>query len=234
MSNLEVITRDNKDRIQVIGNDLARIYKIAFAGPPWYEVSKCASSNCTEQFSASDPGQPCVSCGELTEPAYEADELMDSWQQIIDEDGYIEVDCLDGLPQRATIARPTSPDELFDRKYAVVPAMRDVLSAILPEQFVWIEDTFADRERQATGNLVDRGATLKRVSEYYAGLQIATRTLSETIVAATVRDLKSGTVAYIGSEGVGVSTVNKYFNNPGYSLPTVPDRRTLLNVKSVR
>lgn len=234
MSNLEVITRDNKDRIQVIGGDLARIYKIAFAGPPWYEVSKCASSNCAEQFSASDPGQPCVSCGEITEPAYTAEDLIGSWQRIIDEDGYIEVDYLDGLPQRATIARPTNPDELFDRKYATVPAMRDVLGIILPEQFVWIEDTFADRKRQVTGNLVNRGATLKRVSEYYAGLQIATRTLSEAIVAATVRDIKTGTVAYIGSEGVGASTVNTYYNNPGYSLPTVPDRRTLLNVKSVR
>jgi hypothetical protein len=39
-------------------------------------------------------------------------------------------------------------------------------------------------------------------------------------------------MVYIGMNGVGSETVSRVFENPGYSLPAVPDRRTLIVIKN--
>jgi hypothetical protein len=230
MSKLELITVNELGRIEEIGPELAATYKIAFAGPPWNEVSRCINAGCSVSYLAEEAGCNCQCCGKPTVEAYSTDQLIENWQEDLREGGIIEVAYLNGDPQRATIARPTNPSELFERKYQVVTEMKDWLANRLPSELVWIEDTFANRDRQATSNLAQRGQTLKRVADYYGGMQIATRTLSEAIVASTLRDLRGVTATYIGGQGVGSSIVNSAFGNPGYDLPTVPDRRTLLRV----
>ena len=51
-------------------------YQKAFAGDPWFEVSKCAG--CESGFSAQSPGTVCESCGHKTgEEAYTTEELVD-------------------------------------------------------------------------------------------------------------------------------------------------------------
>jgi hypothetical protein len=233
MNNLEIITAKNVDRIYELGSDLAETYKIAFAGPPWFEVSRCDQLDCSVGLSGLDVGCPCPGCKtELTE-AYKTDELISSWCNMLsEEDGFMEVAIEDGLPQRATIARPTTPNELWLRKYSDVPAMKAILARLLPESFVWIEDTFANRQRRQNGNLKQRGDTLDRVAQYYGGMSIATRTLAEQIVYATLRDKRANTAVYLGNLGAGRSALNLAFANPGYELPSVPDRRTLIIVKN--
>jgi hypothetical protein len=162
--------------------------------------------------------------------AYETPQLIENWETIVSEDnGIIEVSFADGFAQRATIARPTYANELFERKYQTVPVMKDWLkSRFGNEPIVWIEDTFANRERVPTGNLSRRGETLERVAGFYGGMRIATRTLSPAIVAATFRDKKASTTGYVGLENVGAAIMSNAMNNPGYDLPSVPDKRTLL------
>jgi hypothetical protein len=231
---IEIITAENAERLDNIGPALAETYQEAFAGPPWFEVSKCVTPDCAVAFLPVEPDCMCPSCGFDLDEAYGKDELVTGWRQLLEADDAVMEVAYDGeYPQRATIARPTDPEELWMRKYATVPAMKSVLTQILPPEFVWIEDTFANRRRVPTGNLRDRGKTIDRISQFYGGdLLIATRTLSEAIVRATLRDKLGETIVRIGTERAGSQAVNRAFNNPGYELSTVPDRRTLLTVQS--
>lgn len=234
MINLEILTATNVDRIREIGPDLAKTYQVAFSGPPWFEVSRCGAADCIVGLSSLAIGGSCLDCGSNLEEAYPAEELIGSWRGMLTgDDAFMEVSYEQDLPQRATIARPTTPEELFKRKYADNPAMEEPLKKLLPNEFVWIEDTFANRERKATGNLADRGETIQRIREYYDVMTIATRTLSEAVVAATLRDCPAKTAVLLGSEGVGKEITNRTFENPGYALPNVPDRRTLMIIKKI-
>lgn len=230
MTKLELITSENADRVEEIGPTLAETYRVAFAGEPWNEASRCQNIDCAVTYSGDTAGCDCLSCGASLVEAYPTDQLISNWQENISDGGIIEVAYLGDEPQRATIARPTTPSELYNRKYQDVPEMRDWLTSRLPGNLIWIEDTFANRDRQAKGNLNQRGKTLTRIAEFYGGMQIATRTLSEAIVASTIRDLKGVTATYIGSRGVGSAIISGSYDNPGYALPSVPDRRTLLRI----
>ena len=113
MKNIELITAENADRINEIGQDLAESYKVAFAGPPWNEVGKCIQQECLVQLVGQEPGCACLGCGELLVEAYNATELVTNWGSLlINDNALIEVSFTDGLAQRATIARPTSASEL--------------------------------------------------------------------------------------------------------------------------
>lgn len=233
MNAIEIITASNSGRLEEIGKALAQTYKKAFAGEPWYEVSKCADPTCEAWFSDLQPGCECVECQATLTEAYDEQELVAWWQQMVEEDGAMMEIAMDGsYPQRATIARPTNPEELFLRKYSAIPEMQGWLAKVLPDNFVWIEDTFADRTRLAKGNLNGRGQTLARIALFYRDNPIiATRTLVPGIVRATLRDAPASTDIFIGKRAAGKDIANEFFDNPNYELPAVPDERTLLIIK---
>jgi hypothetical protein len=213
-------------RLDDIAAPLAEVYKAAFAGEPWYEVSRCAADSCSVGFCPDSPGTPCVACGSELVQAYKADELVATWRKMItEEDAMMEVGYLGDSPVRVTLARPTNPSELFERKYADVPAMKNWTEENLDQELVWIEDTFADRNKQPRGNLKDRGRTLGSIALRYGGLAIVTRTLAPQIIAATLRDIPDSTSLFIGTDGAGGTM------SGARQTGSVPDRRTLLNVK---
>lgn len=227
MKNREILTGERGSRrLDGIAALLTDVYKAAFAGEPWYEASRCMTDDCPVGFCSDAPGTPCAGCvNELVE-AYDAEELAAAWRRMItDEDAMMEIGYMGGEPVRVTLARPTTPAELYARKYADVPVMKRWTSENLDRELVWIEDTFADRRRQPRGNLKDRGQTLGNIALRYGGLAIVTRTLAPQIIAATLRDAAENTDLFIGTEGVGSAM-------PGArSVGNVPDRRTLLSVK---
>ncbi len=99
------------------------------------------------------------------------------------------------------------------------------MDRVLPGEFVWIEDTFADRGRQPRGNLQNRGATLGAIAAYFGGLQIATRTIQPAVIKATLRDVGQMTDLYVGTEGIGTE-----WQAMARKSDMVPDRRTLLKI----
>ena len=226
MKNRELLTGERGGRrLDDIALPLADVYKSAFAGEPWYEVSRCMTDGCSVSFCPDSPGTPCGACGNELQEAYEASELATAWRRMItDEDAMMEVGYFDGQPVRVTIARPTTPSELFTRKYAGVSVMEQWIDENLDRELVWIEDTFADRNRQPRGNLKERGRTLANVALRYNGLAVVTRTLAPQVIAATLRDAGGMTDMFIGSEGVGVAI------SGARRVDSVPDRRTVLRV----
>jgi len=229
MKTIETIDSTNIDRLEVIGSALADSYKIAFAGEPWNEVSRCINTDCPEQFTCQEPGNSCLTCNSLLVEAYDSKELVDAWRQMVANDrAIIETTLNRGqVPILATIARPTNPDELFERKYADIEAMRPWLRRELPPVFVWIEDTFANRKVSPSGNLVGRGATLGRIATRYSGLMIATRTLTPAIVGATLRDVGTQTQLSLGSQTIDVEQARLLLAR---EIGNVPDRRSFLRV----
>lgn len=227
MKNREILTGERgARRLDDITAPLTEVYKAAFAGEPWYEASRCLAEECSVGFCPDAPGLPCASCGSELAEAYETDELAAAWRRMItNEDAMMEVGYLDDGPVRVTLARPTTPRGLFERKYADVPAMEAWMEENLDPGLVWIEDTFADRNKQPRGNLKDRGRTLGGIALRYGGLAIVTRTLAPQIIAATLRDVSESTDLFIGTDRVGNAMTG------ARSIGDVPDRRTLLNVR---
>lgn len=229
-----LIDKNNVVDLEPVALRLAEIYKYDFAQAPWYEASRCITAECAVEFPRDcQPGELCSGCGNLTVEAYEAEELIGGWRRsIVEESALMEV-AIDegGLPTRATIARPTTPSELYERKYNGIENMQPWLTSKMPDELVWTEDTFADIQRYPRGNLRTRGRTLGRIATYYGGLTVATRTRSPGIVKATVRDAGPSATVYLGSEieACGISSVL----TPA-EYDTVPDERTFLEVNMNR
>lgn len=226
MKNLETITKQSVSSLERYGIELADAYKVAFAGSPWFEVSRCEDTSCPTEYQGLAVNCLCPDCGSMLVEAYTTQELIDGWQAMIENDNaMMEVAFEDSVPVRATLARPTDPAELFRRKYAQINTMEQWTADNLPAEFVWIEDTFANRDLVPTGNLNNRGATLGRIAIAYGGLQVVTRTLAPAVVRSTVRDAGVYTDVYLGSEQAGQNQTSGARN-----VGMLPDRRTLLRV----
>lgn len=231
----ERITVDSQNigDLEYISPGMAEAYVSAFAGPPWYEVSRCIEQECPQVFSANNIGNGCESCGQLlVTPAYEPSELEEGWRSIVaNEAAMIEADISQtGVLLRATVARPTNSVELYQRKYSNVPQMKPWIAQNLPNgEFVWIEDTFANLAKSPNGNLNGRGRTLGVVALRYGNLQIATRTKSAAIVRATGRDAGDRTSLYLGTESFDANATR------GMAvISNVPDARSVLVVSPTK
>ncbi len=64
---------------------MASIYQQEFAKEPWLEVSKCANSACGAGMGSCPVGSACNQCGQQLTPAYDVDELITGWAELLDE-----------------------------------------------------------------------------------------------------------------------------------------------------
>ena len=79
----------NEDEIAPYYQEITAAYVAAFAGKPWYEVSKCPNPSqqtpdCTGgAYCRMASGDFCGICEQrITEPAYTPDGLVDGWRQL--------------------------------------------------------------------------------------------------------------------------------------------------------
>lgn len=227
------ITRQNIQDIKPVAAGLAEAYIAAFAGPPWFEVTQCIEQQCPQTFSSRQIGCDCEICGTaLSTPAYNESQLVAGWNSIVaNENAMIELDMSgSSVPLRATIARPTDITELYERKYSDTPQMQSWINETMPtEEFVWIEDTFANLVISPNGNLRDRGRTLGAIAMRYGGMQIATRTKSSAIIRATGRDIGGATSLYVGT-----APFNPTVSRGIATIGTVPDSRSVLVVDATK
>ncbi len=141
---------------------LTAVYRAAFAGPPWFERTKCAApadleGRCPGGRSPLWPGEhPCETCGRTpTEPAFTDASLATWWESLISsEQPYVYVERSDqrGL-LLAALAYCSSPGSIGARSYAANEAMRDWMVDFLPSRLVYLEEIFADLGARSTGNL---------------------------------------------------------------------------------
>lgn len=227
MSQIEIITANNADRLEEYVEPMVEAYRAGFASAPWFEVSKCDRDDCRVEFTEHDVDTLCPECTQPMSAAYTREGLEAGWNKLLhDENGSIELSLNDHREfLRATLARPLSKAALFERKYHSVEPMEAWIDQHLPEQLVWIDDTFADQLRSPGGNMRDRGRTLLNLAAHYGDVDgIYTRTKQPAVIISTVRDAGPYTDLYVGTDGV---STDKY---PARSISTVPDARTMLGV----
>lgn len=150
-------------------DEIIPAYQKAFAGDPWFEVSKCVG--CESGFSAQNPGTVCESCGHKTgEEAYSTKELVDRFDSISEThptSWYIERDML-GRLTLAAVAWSGTLEEVANERYKDNPSMLYWLNNSQPRLresgLVWLDDIFANRTNSPKGNLSNFGPMINEMT----------------------------------------------------------------------
>lgn len=175
-------------------NRLKPVYREAFKGEPWFEVTKCAdprvtSPNCVAGLSSLVPGELCAACGLCpTEPAYTDAELNEKFADIGKKQSALYVEeSGGGNILMASIAYTATASQVAMEKYSDVPDMQEWLSQ-KEEPFIWLDEVFADRSLRASGNLNNFSQMLEGLASILGGRnRVLFRTISPAMVAAARR-----------------------------------------------
>lgn len=198
-------------------NDIGVVYQRAFAGEPWFEVSKCvsedATNRCESGFSPLNVGEFCTKCALRTkQEAYPLDQLSESLAERLRYPGarlYREYD-QDSRLLLAAIFWEDKPSGIAQKKYADVPKMQAWLGSSLPdEQLIWLDEIFADKTLRPNGNLWNFPNLVSDVFEASSCQRMAFRTINKGLLAKSC-------------EIPGTSILN-----PG----VVPDRRSFVLIE---
>lgn len=185
-------------------DEIIPVYQAAFAGEPWYEVSKCGT--CSTGYSRQEPGCECEVCGNLTsEAAYTTEELLERFDML----GETRPTCwytereADGKLAFAAMAWRATARQISEEKYDSAPEMADWLRERYPREnklartlgvatgdLLWLDEVFADYSVRARGNLDN----FRQMTEGFAvnlnaaAIPLAYRTISPAMTRAAVRD----------------------------------------------
>lgn len=176
-------------------NKIIPAYQEAFAGEPWYEVSKCADNadiqRCIGGFSSLSIGTCCGLCGErVTRPAYEVDELKARFSKLASSRPtawYVEENQLGTT--LAALAWKADVQTIATEKYADVPEMFDWMR----EQFgtssiMWLDEVFADRNKKPKGNLQNFSLMCYGLAQKLDTDIVAYRTIAPAMIIAPVKN----------------------------------------------
>ena len=205
-------------------SELVPVYQKAFAGYPWYEVSKC---NCVRGYSRQKVGEICTGnpddagdtgCGVLlSEEAYPRDELLPELEQRVRDNPslvYVERD-EDGQAVMGAIAYPAAAKDVYQKKYEDKGRGSETIETAfsrLPEKIIWLDEIFADLERRPSGNLSNFEMICTMMSSQLGNQIIAFRTMNEGLIAKSQSALEARCAV-------------EWFDDPG-----VPGKRSALVV----
>lgn len=200
--------------VQPFEADIATAYKVAFAGEPWYEKTKCvdALQQCPGGLSAVEKGVTCQRCGEAPiADAYEEGELIDKWRSMGSARPtawYLEL--VDEKVALAGFFWQATAGMLAREKYPDVPAMKPWLQDRFgTEPFIWLDEMFANKAVRANANLVRFGAVMAAVREIFGIDRIAYRTITPQMKRA--------------AEKLGATPLKAFVD--------VPDRRDFITIE---
>ncbi|MNH58601.1 hypothetical protein D3C73_104080 [compost metagenome] len=196
------------------------VYQEAFRGWPWYEQAKCADMSkvqrCQGGLSRLALGQTCGVClNAVSLPAYEPAELIDRFTDIAATrpTRWYQED-IDQQTAVAALAWPTDAARLAQEKYADVDVMGEWMQRQLGrDEFVWLDEIFADKRVRESGNLQNFKAIAEGFMDAFERNTMAFRTINPALVRAAERDFDPSV------------TVSRQ------RLSQVPDRRDFVIIK---
>lgn len=181
------------EAIKPLYGEIAPVYQSAFAGEPWFEVSKCVDTRlrCMDGLSSVALGSTCAVCGDCpTLAAYEYDELINRFDQLASSRPtvwYTEQEQA-GLAL-AALSWKATPRLIAKEKYSDAPMMTDWIErAIGTDEVCWLDEVFANKVLRTSGNLRNFGAMCNGFMERLKTDTLAFRTKNERMTAASVRD----------------------------------------------
>ncbi len=185
----------NPEDVKPFYGEIAPTYQRAFAGDPWYEVSKCVDENdiqrCIGSFSNLSIGEMCDVCNNCPiVEAYEQKELIDKFEFIASTRPtawYTERN-EEGMTL-AAIAWKETAQTIARERYADVPEMEPWMNEVLgTEEIIWLDEVFADKAKQPTGNLKNFASMCEGFREKLGSETIAFRTINPRMSGAAPRD----------------------------------------------
>ena len=191
------------EEINGLYNQIVPIYQKAFAGEPWFEVSKCEDNSgqerCTGGFSSLPLGSVCESCGNcLTRPAYEEQELVGKFE-LLDETRlaawYLEGNELGTT--LAAIAWVAKPKDIAKERYPDNPEMESwMVNELGNSPIGWLDEVFANKSLKPYGNLRNFREMCLGFAERLGVNVLAYRTINERMTAAARRDFDEKALIY--------------------------------------
>lgn len=158
-------------------------YQAAFAGEPWYEVSKCADqmSRCAGGLSPLQIGALCIRCDKTpSRAAYEQRELEDRFDALGSSrptSWYIEQN--EAGVTLAAVAWSATPATIAKEKYADVPEMSDWLGRMFgKDEIILLDEVYANRALKPKGNLSNFGGMVTGFAARLDRSVIAYRTIT--------------------------------------------------------
>jgi hypothetical protein len=188
----------NPEQAKFLYSEIVPVYQAAFAGEPWFEVSKCADDKdikrCIGGFSALAVGKLCEMCGNCPiNSAYEQAELVakfESLDKTRPTSWYLERN--DQGITLAAIAWVKTPLEIAEERYPDDSKMSEWITSTLGnDKIIWLDEVFADKTKKPSGNLANFGTMCKGFTENLNNTTIAFRTINERMVAVAQRDFSN-------------------------------------------
>lgn len=148
------------NEIKKFYEEVVPVYQKAFAGEPWFEVSKCVDSSsvqkCAGGFSSLAIGAACEMCGNYPiRTAYEKSELIDKFELIVNTRPtawYMEKGDLGAT--LFALAWVGTPHKIAEERYSDVPEMASwMIEKLGTDPIMWLDEVFADRIKKPRGNL---------------------------------------------------------------------------------
>jgi hypothetical protein len=196
------------------------VYQEAFRGWPWYEESKCVDQDklkrCQGGLSRLALGQTCDTClNVVSVPAYEPAELIDRFTDIaVTRPTLWYREDIDQQAAVAALAWPADAARIALEKYEDIDTMSQWMQQRLGEdEFVWLDEIFADKRVRSSGNLQDFKAIAEGFMDMFDRDMMAFRTINPALIRAAERDF-----------GASVEVSRQ-------SLSQVPDRRDFVIIK---
>lgn len=185
----------NPNEIRNFYKEVVPVYQNAFAGEPWFEVSKCVDETsiqrCAGGFSSLSIGDICELCGNCPiKPAYERDGLIDKFELIAKTRPtawYMETG--DKGATLFALAWVATPRKIAEERYPDVPEMAQwMVEKLGASPIMWLDEVFADRTKKPKGNLVNFSDMCSGLAQQLKADRIAYRTIASQMVAAPARD----------------------------------------------
>ena len=181
------------DEVKPLYGEIVPAYQAAFAGEPWYEVSKCADQlqRCVGGLSSLAVGASCELCGGCPAlPAYEADGLVNRFNNLATSrptTWYVEQNG-QGVTL-AAIAWKANPAVIAGEKYSDAPQMAEWLNEELGvDEVMWLDEVFANKDLKPRGNLQNFGKFVTGMAEMLGSQTVAYRTIEPRMIAVPSRD----------------------------------------------
>lgn len=199
MSSKEVFNRSVLDGDNIVFqriDEIIPIYQSAFAGDPWFEVSRCPATqeinSCEGGISSLSIGEFCTKCALIpSEVAYPPDELRDKFVRLNQQypmTWYIEEN---ESNQIALAAFATLLDSkiIFQEKYSSSPDMLSWLTKMYGNgKFAWLDEVFADKQVRPSGNLRYFKDMIVGLGSSLDTDMVAYRTINQRMLHAAERD----------------------------------------------
>ncbi len=184
---------ENPREIRKYYDEITNAYQIAFAGPPWYEVSKCidVEQQCEGGFSNVEVGDFCTKCQQCTkEPAYLRPDLVERFDEIGESrpsrwylEFYEEKVALAGLAWCA------NAEQIIDEKYGDRSDIKVWLTKQLTfgQELVWLDEVFANKRIRPDRNLNNFVEMVRAFMGELDVPQLAYRTINPQMLSGAKR-----------------------------------------------